>query len=152
MATTEFDVTAAEVLETISGTDASAADPGTTIIAKWVTRFAADVNLALRGIGVDPSTITSVNDDELYEAVRSKIIMRCAAEWHIQNQREITEYDRTQIDEFRDFVVALRRQPGHVTGETGHNNVPRTYPEGTTSLDLATRQPRSWIDKSRGFG
>ena len=48
MAVTTYDITYTEVLETIGHSDQDSASPGTAVITKWITRFSAYVNLALR--------------------------------------------------------------------------------------------------------
>ena len=152
MATTTWDVTAEEVLETVGFSGATSANPSTTVIGKWITRFAADINLALRGIGITPSGITTSTDDELYQAIRQKIIARCCAEWIMANRHEMTDYVQTLIDEFTLFVESLRTMPSHVTGETGHSASLDSYPQTVTSLQLVTEDPDHWLDKDSGFG
>lgn len=152
MSTTTFDVTFTEVLATIGGSDATVASPSTATITAYILRFAGDINLALRGAGITPSGVTSANDDELYQAIRQKLIARVGAEWYAARTGEVNGYVEALMDEFQDFINVLRTRPGQVAGQTGTTVKPTTYPTTTTTYRSISRQPVSWLKKPFGFG
>ena len=115
-----FDLVASDVAAAIAheGDIDATSDPTVTQVTTWIEEYCGEVGRALRRQGVTPTVITATADDDLYEAIRSKVSARVATEWRMANQRTMNEYDAGKIAQWLAFLDELKTVPASLS-ETG---------------------------------
>jgi len=130
MAVETFDITTSEVADFLGhtgGIDANSA-PTATQVTAWITQRSAEIGAALRGVGITPSNVDATNANDLYELIRLKVTSRVACDWLLSNQRELTDYTQQLVDEWSEYLSAVRTMPDHKLAEqTASTNIVESF-------------------------
>lgn len=148
-------ITVAEVLTFVGYAPSAAnANPGSTAIQSWIDAYSSIVDDAIYGVtGSYPDSTWATSYIATYYAARAAILGRCAAAWYVANQRTMSEYAQTLIDEYQSYLESLRTRPTHVLGDVGHSVslTAGVQTADTTTSKMTRLKEKRWITEGGGF-